>query len=206
MVGLYWYLPSMQEKRIRVSFDWDGVHADFNRHSEELFGAPPRELTFECPERGFLKGDEALWAHVGTEAGKTFWSHAPVFYGSPELFAVAEPYGVQFVTGCPRDGFERAAAEKTAKINALFPDVPVQTCRSKNKTDYMQKPGDILVDDFIANISRWKKAGGYAVYYKTHKQAVFDLKKALLKQFPDIVPPWKAAFETELARLAAAAE
>jgi 5'-nucleotidase len=189
--------------RIRVAMDWDGVHADFNQHSENLFGAQPRELTFDCPDRGHIKGDEALWAHVGTEAGKTFWSHAPVFYGSPELFAIAEPYGVQFVTGCPTTGFERAAEEKTTKINALFPGVPVQTCRSKNKTEYMQEPGDILVDDFIANIRRWQKAGGYTVYYKTHKQAVFDLKKALLKQFPEIVPLWKDIFlaELEAARL-----
>lgn len=186
--------------RIRVSFDWDGVHADFNGHSEALFGAQPRELTFDCPERGHIKGDAALWAHVESEKGKTFWIDAPVFYGSPELFAIAEPYGVQFVTGCPSTGFERAAAEKTEKINALFPGVPVQTCRSKDKTRYMQEPGDILVDDFHVNNIRWKKAGGYAVRYENHKQAVRDLKKALLKQFPEIVPPWKDAFLAELAR------
>ena len=181
--------------RIRCSFDWDGVHADFNGHSEKLFGAQPRELTFDCPQRGQIKGDEALWAHV--ETAPTFWSHAPVFYGSPELFAIAEPYGVQFITGCPSTGFERAAKEKTAKINALFPGVPVITCRSRDKADFMQKPGDILVDDFVANIRRWEKAGGYYVYYKNHKQAVYDLKKALLKQFPEIIPPWKDAFLAE---------
>ena len=171
-------------KRIRVSFDWDGVHADFNGHAEAEFGAQPRDLTFDCPERGELKGDEALWAHVATS--QTFWSHAPVFHGSPELFAIAEPYGVQFITGCPRDGFERAAAEKTAKINALFPGVPVITCRSRDKAVHMQQPGDILVDDFIANIRRWEKAGGYSVYYKSHEQAVEDLKAGLARQFPEI--------------------
>lgn len=189
--------------RIRISWDWDGTLCDFNGQSVEEFGAQPRELTFDCPQRGHIKGDEALWAHVDTS--KTFWTHARVFHGTAELVALTEPYGHQVVTGCPVTGFERAAAEKTAKINSLFPNLPVQTCRSKHKVEYMQQPGDILIDDFVVNIRRWQKAGGYGIYYKSHKQCLFDLKKALLKQFPEIVPPWKDEFEAEVARLAAAA-
>lgn len=180
-------MQNITNPRIRVSLDIDGVIANFNAHCEDLFGGHPHHLVFECPERGTLKSDAALWAHVHT--ADTFWTEMPLFPWADELIDLCRPYGTQFVTGCPRDGFERASAEKTAKLNARWPGIPAVTCLSKNKADHMQEPGDILVDDMRRNCERWETAGGYPVRFRTFEQAFADLKTGLLTQFPDIVPP-----------------
>ena len=173
--------------RIRVNLDVDGVMADFDGHCETLFGAAPRSLTHTCPTSGeTTNGDPALWAHV--ESCPEFWLDMPIKYAAHELVDIARPYGVRFLTGCPATGYERADKEKRIKLEKEFPGIPVITCRSKHKSNFMEQPGDILVDDFIANIRRWQKAGGYGVYYKTHKQAVEDLKDGLARQFPEIKP------------------
>lgn len=174
--------------RARVSFDVDGVFADFDGHCLELFGAAPRELTFEHHTGEILKGDPALWAHV--EQTPNFWLDMPVKGGADELMDIASPYGVQFLTGCPVTGYDRAEREKRIKLATHWPDVHVITCRSKHKDLHMQEKGDILVDDFVANIRRWEKAGGVPIYYKRIDQAIRDLKEALLRQFPDIIPHW----------------
>lgn len=156
-----------------IFLDADGVLCNFNAHSHNLFGGHPRELTFECPERGLLKADEALWAHVDNEP--TFWSHMPFFEWADELVDFARPHNVTILTGCPKDG-GRAAEEKKIKFNSRWPDVPVITCRARDKSNFMKAPGDILVDDFIANIKRWEKAGGVGVYFKTFDAAMSKLR------------------------------
>lgn len=185
-------------ERNRINLDVDGVVGNFNQHCEDLFGAHPHHLTFDCPERGLIKSDAALWAHVDREP--TFWTHMPIFPWADQLIDLCRPYGVQFVTGCPRGGFDRAVKEKNAKLNGHWPGIPVIACLSKDKSDHMQRPGDILVDDMRRNCERWEAAGGYAVRFRTFDQAFADLKTALLKQFPEITPPWKDAFLEENAR------
>jgi 5'-nucleotidase len=172
--------------RIRVNLDVDGVMCDFDGWCRTNYGGGSRELSFENPDGSILTGDEALWAYV--DQHPEFWLDMPFFYGADEIMDICRPYGVRFLTGCPRDEnrFARASAEKVQKLNGKFPGIEVVTCWSKHKMLHMQEPGDILVDDFIANIRRWEKAGGCAVYFKTHKQAVSDLRSALARQFPDI--------------------
>jgi hypothetical protein len=170
--------------RARVSFDWDGVHGNFDGWCLKLFGAGSRDLTYRLDDGTILKGDPALWAHV--DRTPEFWTEMPMMEGSEELMEVARPYGVQFLTGCPRQGYDRAEREKRLHIDRRFPGVHVVTCLSKNKALHMQEPGDWIVDDFIANIRRREKAGGQAVYYKNHRQAIRDLKEGLTRHFGEM--------------------
>ena len=168
-----------------VFLDNDGVLAAFDEHVFDLYGGPPRGLTFDCPERGLLKGDAALWAHVNQDP-EGFWSSIPVKEGAYELFETALPYNPTILTGCPRDGYDVAAAHKPLWIAEHFGKkygvkVPVITCFSRDKPLHMKNPGDILVDDFIANIKKWQKAGGSTVWYQTADQAVRDLKAKIAR-------------------------
>lgn len=170
--------------RYRVNVDWDNVVGDFDGHCRDRFGETSNNLTFDCPQRGALRGNEALWAHVDTD--ERFWLDIPLFFHAQELISICRPYGVRFITGCPRTGYDRAERDKLIKSEQEFPGVPMITCRSDRKQNHMQEPGDILVDDSLANISRWKKAGGYGVEWHSYRRSMEDLKAALRKQFPEI--------------------
>lgn len=154
-----------------IFYDNDGVLAAFDEHVEELWGATPREL-----------GDEELWARVGETP--TFWSHMPVKAGAYELFEIGLPFGPSILTGCPKTGYDVAAAHKPEWIDKHFGQkygikIPVITCFSKDKPLHMKNPKDILVDDFIVNIKRWQKAGGTTVWYQNAEQAMADLKRKI---------------------------
>lgn len=169
---------------VALAIDLDGVLGAFDEHVESLFGGPPRGLTFDCPERGLIKGDAALWAHVGQTPD--FWEAIPVKEGAYELFEVALPYKPTILTGCPRDGYDVAAAHKVQWIAKHFAakygvEVPVITCFSRDKALHMKNPGDILVDDFIVNIKRWQQAGGSTVWYRDAQQAITDLKAKIAR-------------------------
>lgn len=167
--------------RIRVFLDVDGVIADFDGWCEELWNAGSRDLKCRDEHGNDLNGDAALWWHVDREP--RFWLDMPIKGGAQELIEIARPYGAGFLTGCPRQGYDRAEREKRVKLQTVAPDLHVITCLSRNKMLHMQEPGDILVDDMVGNIRKWEKAGGTPVFYKTHKQAVADLKSAIERQF-----------------------
>jgi hypothetical protein len=170
---------------MRIFSDCDGVLAAFDEHCEDLFGAGPRVL-----------GDEELWRRVNEDTHK-FWFDMPVKDGGVELmtamraaakrFAAAIPGSPEVpdvLTGCPRDNANPlevcafAAAHKPEWVAKHFgADLLVITCFSRDKPKHMINPRDILVDDFIANVKKWQKAGGKTVWYRTAEQAIADLNE-----------------------------
>jgi hypothetical protein len=158
---------------MNVFLDCDGVLGNFDAHCVALFGKTPTEL-----------GDVELWRLVQEDSAK-FWLEMPVMAGAYELMEVAKPHNVTVLTGCPYDVNDRdricghAERHKAEWIAAKFGDVPVITCFSKHKPLHMKAPRDILVDDFIANVKKWQKAGGRTVWYRDAEQAIADLKRKL---------------------------
>lgn len=157
--------------RPHLFLDVDGVMADFDAHVTDRFGAGPQEL-----------GTARLWQLVESESD--FWSSIPLKAGARELWELAKDHDPTFLTGCPRTSFDMAAAHKRHWLRQHFGDVPVITCLSRDKASHMKAPGDILVDDFIANVRRWQKAGGRAIWYRNAGQALNELRRALDKGSP----------------------
>jgi hypothetical protein len=152
---------------MQLFLDKDGVLADFDRHVLELFGDTPRKL-----------GDKRLWECV--DATPDFWITIPMKEGADELMEVAAPYNPIILTGCPVTGYDIAAASKPKWIgNRYGPSIKVITCLSKDKPLHMIQPGDILVDDFIVNVKRWRAAGGQSVWYKTPEEGLASLRRKL---------------------------
>ena len=151
---------------LHLFLDVDGVLADFDAHVAAMFEASPREL-----------GDDRLWPLV--EGLAEFWTSIPLKAGAMDIWAVARKHDPIFLTGCPRTGFDRAAAHKREWLRRHFGEVPVITCFSRDKARHLKAPGDILVDDRIANIKRWEKAGGRGIWYRDAEQTVRDLRQAL---------------------------
>lgn len=156
-----------------IFLDNDGVLAAFDEHVMNLFGATPREL-----------GDEELWARVGETP--TFWADIPVREGAYELFEIALPHNPSILTGCPASGYDLAAAHKVEWIAKHFGakygrEIPVITCRSKDKPVHMKNKGDILVDDFYVNIKRWRAEGGTGIWYQDAAVGREELAKAIAR-------------------------
>lgn len=152
---------------MKVFLDSDGVLCAFDAHVMQFSGGKsPREL-----------GNEALWALVNSIPD--FWLTMPLMPGARDLVAAAKRIDpdVCILTGCPRTGYEVAAEQKPIKLGAYFPGVRVITCLSRHKPQYMEKPGDVLVDDFIVNVRRWERAGGTAIHYWNAAQAIHDLNQ-----------------------------
>jgi hypothetical protein len=140
-----------------IFLDSDGVLAAFDEHVYAQWGKTCREL-----------GDAELWARV--EDYPNFWLDMPVKDEAYDLFDLVLPFKPTILTGCPATGYDRAAAHKVEWYAKHFGskygyEIPVITCRSKDKALHMKAPGDVLVDDFFVNIKRWRAAGGKGVWY-----------------------------------------
>lgn len=167
-------LKEMGNQLPNVFLDCDGVLGNFDGHCVALFGKTPGEL-----------GEIELWRLVQQDSA-AFWLTMPVMPGAHELMEMAKPFNRTVLTGCPYDTADRericqfAEVQKPEWIEKNFgPGIPVITCFSKHKPKHMIAPKDILVDDFIANIKRWQKAGGRTVWYRSAEQAIEDLRNRL---------------------------
>jgi len=145
--------------------DSDGVIFDFDQHvMHHSGGKTPNQL-----------GDKPLWDLVNSVSD--FWATMPLFPWAHDLIDYGRQHDAKILTGCPKSGYEVAAEGKIAKYAKHFPGVQVITCLSRNKTDYMANPGDVLVDDTFRNIKRWSAAGGTAIFFRSYQQAISDLKR-----------------------------
>lgn len=136
--------------------DLDGCLADFDGHVLACFGHDPRAVS-----------DDELWQRIDAEP--TFWLDLPLLPDANALWEIVAPYSPTILTGCPKSNFDIAARDKSMWFAKHFGNNPVVTCRARDKPSYMRSPGDVLIDDFIANIKRWERAEGRAIYYKGRK-------------------------------------
>lgn len=137
-----------------IFLDNDGVFADFDAHFENLFGSHPNKI-----------GDPHIWTYIN-EDPEAFWEGMPLMEGAVEKFEAFRPYNPTFLTGCPKSGYDVAAAHKRVWLREKFGDVPVITCLSRDKQVHMKAPGDVLLDDMPRNLKRWEAAGGVAIRYR----------------------------------------
>ena len=147
---------------MNLFLDCDGVFSDFDKNVINLFGKHPRELT-----------TEKLWELVNNESD--FWPSIQKMEDADRLWEFMKPFNPTVITGCPKDNFEQAAAHKRVWIKKHFgQDVEIITCLSKDKQTHMKAKNDILVDDFMSNIKRWRKAGGIGVLHRNVDQTIFE--------------------------------
>lgn len=149
--------------------DCDGCIADYDKNVIKFFGKHPRELT-----------TEKLWELVNNEPD--FWPSIEKMDEADRLWEFMKPFNPTIITGCPKDNFEQAAAHKKVWIKKHFgEDVEVITCLARDKQIYMKAKNDILVDDFMSNIKRWRKAGGVGIWHRNVDQTIMEFNNVLQK-------------------------
>lgn len=155
--------------------DLDGVLANFDAYFEQHHGQTPNAV-----QKAHNGDDAEMWRLIGTIPN--FWTELPLMPGAPDLWAAVLPYEPIILTGCPRVEYDLAVAGKRTWVAKHFgPEVPVITCRSKDKPQHMLAAGDILIDDRSRNIKKWEKAGGTVIYFKNATQAIAAFENAVAR-------------------------
>lgn len=159
----------------RVYLDLDGVLADFDKRAMELLdGRRPRD--YEDQE-----GAEALWEKLYTH-GDFFESLEPM----PDAFDLLEGvmdlgFHPTILTGIPKreggPGAVNAELGKREMVRRNFGErYRVIACRSKDKRLHMEKPGDVLIDDWHKYMPLWKKHGGHFILHTSADDSLSKLK------------------------------
>lgn len=159
-----------------IFLDLDGVMADFNNGFFAHHGVYPQDLEHDRSQ---------IWVMIGQT--QNYWEELPLMSGAHDLWNRVSNYNVTVLTGCPRDGYDIAAAGKRRWVAKHWgPDVEVITCRSDDKQSFMRAPGDILIDDWSDNIARWNNAGGRGLHFLHAKQAL-DLFDQIITEPPRVL-------------------
>ena len=168
---------------IRVYLDCDGVLADFDKKAMSLLGGK-RPRDFENTE-----GEQALWDQLYRHAD--FFASLPPMKDALRLVAGVQQLGFYptILTGIPKPeggpGAVNAAEQKRAWVKTHIGDYPVITCRSKDKWTHMEKPGDVLIDDWHKYKPLWEKRGKFIL----HTSALDSLEQ-LQKYRDDVHWEW----------------
>ena len=143
-----------------VFLDLDGVMADLEEFYLSNFG----HKMDDCPNRGLM------WQNIHT-SGK-FFADLPVMSGAQEflrkLLNLSSYYDrLSILTSCPKSKYEEVATQKRQWVNQHLGPLFVIPCRdSETKPLFLQRAGDILIDDWGKNCQAWEAAGGIAIKHE----------------------------------------
>jgi len=155
---------------MQLFLDCDGVLADFEGHAQSILHEDVNVA---------LKRDDQELVWQTLQQSEVF-RHLPVREDGRKLFRAMRHLHPIILTGCPPGGWaEQQKREWAAKH---FPDVPIITCASKDKRDFLERPGDILIDDYQKFRGLWEAAGGIFVHYRTADRTLRDLAPHLGSQ------------------------
>jgi hypothetical protein len=149
----------------QIFLDCDGVLADFDTFSFQLFGQHPRAAEAEI-------GEEEFWNRIRNHGN--FYRELPLLTDAMELYQAIAHLNPIILTGCPKGGW--AEAQKLDWALHHFPTVRIITCRARDKRRHMQ-PGDILVDDYLKYRDLWESAGGIFVHHTSAGESIAQLAK-----------------------------
>jgi 5'(3')-deoxyribonucleotidase len=133
---------------VQIFLDCDGVLADFNSFFFQIFNQDPRVAELSL-------GTAEFWRRIKNHG--SFYRDLPLIPDALELYHGVRHLDPIILTGCPEGGW--AESQKVEWANEHFPGVKMITCRSREKRRHM-KPGDVLIDDYIAYQDLWEEAGG----------------------------------------------
>ena len=141
--------------------DSDGVIFDFEAGFTQFFGF------------GFHDHSANItWDLIASNP--KFYESLPLLPHAAEYWELIAPYKPIILTGCPSTGFHAAAAAKKRAFRKHFGNVVVIACMSKNKPAFIRNPADILIDDTVANVGRWRAAGANGLHFTTMDQFRID--------------------------------
>lgn len=147
---------------VAINIDLDGTLFDFDGSFFKKFGVQPTSLS-----------KEHKWGKI--DGDPNFFAELEVIPGAVEFMRLIAPLGPRILTGCPRTSYQRAATQKIKATRAAFGDIEILPIQgSRNKYLFLQRPGDVLLDDRPDVCELWTKAGGFAVLFKGSYQDAYS--------------------------------
>ncbi len=182
----------------KVYFDMDGVLADFNRGVKDLAGFHINEVDQDSVMKD---EDDAMWEAISRV--DHFYDKLEPLPNGMGLFRFAEnkyPGCVEVLTGIPKPkrGIFTAGEDKISWVKRILgEDIPVHIVFKEEKKNYCKGKDYVLIDDRLANIEEWEKAGGTGMLYKepirTEEKLAFfeDYLNNKEKYLPVVDRAWK---------------
>lgn len=139
----------------RIYLDLDGVMADFDKFFLQEFGVESHKVE-----------DDHMWRMINGYGD--FFGSLPLCEDALDFYEDIEGLDITVLTACPKTNYQMAARSKRQWVyKHISSDLPViPMLGGKNKTLFMHKPGDILIDDFEKNCIPWKENGGIPILHK----------------------------------------
>ena len=147
---------------MQLFIDCDGVLADFE--------ARARIILHEDVNVALRRDEESVWEILRRAE---IFRHLQVREDGRKLFLAIRHLNPIILTGCPPGGW--AAQQKRDWAEERFHGVQILTCASKDKRDFMQNSGDILIDDYRKYRGLWEDAGGIFILYRSAQQTLREL-------------------------------
>lgn len=174
----------------KIYLDLDNVLVDFNK-GLEAFNLKNDTTFIHKPRSEWtalqIKLDREVVDCMNTEG---FFLNLPPMPGYWDLWRAAGSWPF-ILTAAPKTckDPERVGIEKKMWCDKYLGPLPPNRfiyCEREEKKDYAstfrsryEQDQNILVDDMENNCKEWEDAGGLAIQYRNHTQAVSDLRKAL---------------------------
>ena len=160
----------------KIYFDMDGVLADFDGGLREICHIEPVDQHHKTEEQ-----DDEMFAAM--RKIDHFYAKLNILPEGKRLFDdICSKYKdkCEILSGIPKPkrGIENAGEDKKEWIKRLVSeDVVVNIVLRADKKNYCKGKEYILIDDYVANIKEWEKAGGTGILYKNAADAEEKLAK-----------------------------
>jgi hypothetical protein len=164
---------------MQIFLDCDGVLANFDKRFEELSGESAKGYEDK-------HGAKAFWKVVMSDP-QFFYNLEPM-PGALTLVDCAVKLGYDIgtvpiiLTGCPQGNWSQP--QKQLWRLKHFPDIPMITCDSKSKYQFMApKMHNVIVDDWPKYQEIWEQNGGTFILHTSAEESIIQLEELMSKYY-----------------------
>jgi hypothetical protein len=171
--------PELDPSPFVLFCDLDGVLADFDSGVIKMTGRHPDAMA-----------KAQMWRAVaGCGERNGFFGSLDWMADGQHLWDAIKHAGPTILTGCPMSDRDKAAKQKRGWCaRHLGPEIPVITCMSSDKRNFIVKSGQrtpklpwvapysILIDDRRRNGKSWEAAGGLFVMHRNTAETLSALR------------------------------
>jgi phosphoglycolate phosphatase-like HAD superfamily hydrolase len=157
----------------RIYIDLDGVLVNLEEKLEELFGKDFKTVSAD-----------KMWGTIRDEELNFFLKLRPYNLAYKFVEDIYEKYSdsyyISILTALPwpTGNLITAAKDKEKWVRIYIHDtMPVHTIiGGVNKPEYINNPGDILIDDTPKVLDRWVQKGGVGILHTSYENSLNELK------------------------------